>query len=328
MKTVILTHADADGICAGAISKSMFPKASVFFTKPVSFLKDLEDARGDRFVISDIALNKRDAPQVIDLMAKKGEVIYLDHHPIPPNMSLEEINKICTYVHNEEQSASEIAYMYFEKEIPRERIWAAIYGGIADYTETDFIRERMRNWDIRALYFEVSTLVLGIKMEEFTSYDSKRNILEVMARGGNPSDVFGLVNAAKVAVSVEFDLYNIVKERAQRFNSIGYVYTIPSFGFRGPAALFAATVTDSPVGMCLNERRDHLDITVRARETGIPLNKIMESSAEEVGGSGGGLEDAAGGRIAPDRFKEFLGIFDKKIKEIKRTRQPHPSPPV
>ncbi len=328
MKTVILTHADADGICAGTISKSMFPKAVVFFTKPVSFLKDLKAAKGDKFIITDIALNKRDAPQVVDAMGKKGEVIYIDHHPIPSNVKLADIKNVCTYVHNEEQSASEIAYRYFEKEIPRERVWAAIYGGIADYTETDFIRERMRNWDVRALYFEVSTLVLGIKMEEFTSYDAKRNILNIMARGGNPSDVFGLVNAAKVAVSVEFDLYNIVKERAQRFNSIGYVYTIPSFGFRGPAALFAATVTDSPVGMCLNERKDHLDITVRSRERGIPLNVIMESSTEEVGGSGGGLEDAAGGRISPQHFKEFLKIFDKRIKEIKRNRQPHPSPPV
>jgi len=262
-------------------------------------------------------------------MAEKGNITYLDHHPIPPNVRLEDIKEVCTYVHDEKASASEIAYKYFEKEIPMERVWVAIYGGIADYAaDTEFIQGRMRNWDIRALYFEVSTLVLGIKMEEFTSYDAKRNILQTLSRGGNPSDVFGLVNAAKVAVNVEFDLYNIVKERAEKFNSIGYVYTIPSFGFRGPAALFAATVTESPVGMCLNERKGYLDITVRARELGIPLNKFMESAAEEVGGSGGGLEDAAGGRIDPKNFRKFLEIMDKKIKGIKRIRQPHPSPPV
>ena len=61
MKTTILTHADCDGLCAGAIALAKFPDADVFFTKPVSFLYDFRDTKAERIVICDIALTKSHA---------------------------------------------------------------------------------------------------------------------------------------------------------------------------------------------------------------------------------------------------------------------------
>ena len=62
MKTVILTHADCDGICAGAIAKAKFREADVFFTKPVSFFHDLKNVNAERIVICDIAMTPPPAP--------------------------------------------------------------------------------------------------------------------------------------------------------------------------------------------------------------------------------------------------------------------------
>jgi single-stranded-DNA-specific exonuclease len=317
MGTVILTHGDGDGMCAGAIALSRFPDARVFFTKPVSLLKDLQNEAGeDTVIICDIALTRRDAGEILKLLREKRKVLYFDHHPVPDIAREADVrDAVKLYVHDLNASASELIYRHYQRDLPKERVWPALYGAIADYSEdTDFVKERMRNWDHRALYFEVSALVLGIKADRFSGYDGKRRILKTMASGGNPSDVRGLVDSARLAVRKEFQIYGLVKSNAKRLGSIGYVKDLRLFGFRGPSALFAATVTDSPVGLSIYTRRKYLDITMRKRRGDSPLNLLAEKAAEEVGGSGGGHKEAAGARIPLGSLERFLKTVNKEIK--------------
>ncbi len=307
--TVILTHADTDGICAGAIALSKFPGASVFFTKPVSFYDDLNSHDAGRIVITDIAVPRRDVADILKLMREKSgksEILYFDHHPLPDSARKKLQSMLDVYVSGN-ASASELIYRYFQKEIPRERVWVAIYGAIGDYSEhTEFVEERMKNWDARALYFEASTIVLGIKDRKFDDYDSKRLIAQTLANGNNPSDVPGLVKAAKRVVNEEFDLYEIVKKRAKKSGDVGFVKDVHFFGFRGPSALFAATATNSRIGLSVHTRNNYLDITIRSRDYSVPLNHLAEEAAEAVGGSGGGHPQASGARIPLDKFDDFV----------------------
>jgi single-stranded-DNA-specific exonuclease len=317
MKTVILTHADCDGICSASIAKAKFHDAEVFFTKPVSFLSDLEQTNADRIIIADIAITRRDAQKIAELLkikSRKTEISYFDHHVIPDVISEGEISSCVEYVHRLNVSASELIYRHYMKDIPRERVWIALYGAIGDYEDdTPFARERIQNWDKRALYFEVSTLILGIKNRQFATYDAKRDIVETMALGKNPSDVPGLVRSAKLAVTREFDLYEYVKEHAEKMGKIGVIMDLPHFGFRGPAALFAATVGNTEIGMIINERGDHIDITARKRNSKIELNKMMEEAADAVGGSGGGHPGAAGARIPRGALDKFMHQVNKYV---------------
>lgn len=316
METMIMTHADCDGICAGAIALSRFPKADVFFTKPVSLLRDLEETGASKVVVCDIALDKRDAPRIVEELKRFDEVLYFDHHPIPATIKKGDIPGM--FVHDMRASASELIYRRYQKDIPRERVWVAIYGAIGDYTEdTPFVQERIRNWDRRALYFEVSSIVLGIKDDKFSGYNAKRRLVRTLSGGGNPSDVPGLVRAAKEAVNREFELYEVVKRKAEKRGSVGLVRDIPSFGFRGPAALFAATVTNSSIGMCANTRDNHIDITMRERER-LPLNRFAEEAAEAVGGSGGGHPVAAGARIPVSKLENFLNTVNRMVPKSKK----------
>ena len=224
-------------------------------------------------------------------------------------------NLIKLFVHEEGVSASELVYRYYQNSIPKERVWIALYGAIGDYTEhTPFVEERIKNWDKRAVYFEVSTISLGIKNEEFSGYDAKREIVRFLAEGKNPSDVPGLVRNAKDAVNREFDLYEIIKRKAETFERIGYVIDLPSYGFRGSSALFAATVTNSPLGICAHTREKYIDITMRTRDYGLKLNVLAEQAAETVGGSGGGHPHAAGAKIPKNTFKDFLKALNDVMK--------------
>lgn len=310
MNTVILTHADCDGMCAAAIAMAKYPDAEVFFTKPVSLANDLAPVEAERIIICDIALTKRDAAVVCDMLAEKKsggrEILYFDHHTIPSTAKKAALSAI-KHVHRIDVSASELTYRHYQKEIPKERVWIALYGAIGDYEDdTPFVHEKITSWDRRALYFEVSTLILGIKDKEFSTYDAKRRIVQTMSLGKNPSDVPGLVSAAKQSVNEEFQLYEYVKKHAEKRGKIGVVGNLPHFGFRGPAALFAATVMDTDVGMYIWEKENYADITVRKRNSPVQLNVIMEEAAESVGGSGGGHAAAAGARVPKDKLDKFV----------------------
>lgn len=88
MKTIIFTHADSDGLCSGALALAANGDLPIFFTNPVSVLSDIDEARGyDRIIVCDIAINLPRSQQMKDkfeALAKESEVIYIDHHPLPP----------------------------------------------------------------------------------------------------------------------------------------------------------------------------------------------------------------------------------------------------
>jgi len=166
-RTLLLTHADCDGICAGALALCAFPGSDMFFTKPVSILDDIrENGHKDynRIVICDIALTKRDANDIIrelkEIKSKGAELLYFDHHPLPNGIGKGKLSFIDTVVHSKKACASELVYRHFKNQLPMERQWIAIYGAIGDYMDsTPFIKEGLLNWDRRTIYFEVSTLV-------------------------------------------------------------------------------------------------------------------------------------------------------------------------
>ena len=311
---MIFTHADCDGMCAGAIVLAKFAGASVFFTKPVSICDDLTNTKAERIIIADIAINRTDQKRFLDaIVGKDSKIMYFDHHPLSTDMRKQLSSRLDLLVHDEKSSASELVYRHFQKEIPKEMVWSALYGAIGDYSEdTDFVKKQLSSWDKRSINFQVCVISLGTKNEQFAGYDQKRNIVRILAEGRNPSEIEGLVESASDAVKREFDLYKIVKKKAKTLGKVGYLTDTPSFGFRGPAALFAATATGKPVGLCVYKRDKYLDVTMRSREPGIKLNKLAEGASEAVGGSGGGHENAAGAKIPFGTLDAFL----KKLNEL------------
>ncbi|MBI4020178.1 MAG: DHH family phosphoesterase [Candidatus Aenigmarchaeota archaeon] len=313
-KTLILTHADSDGICAGAIALAVFPGARVFFTKPVSLLEDLKNVGENRIILCDIALEKRTAKDALAIFSRK-EVMYFDHHPLPSGITEALVDKsVRLYAHDEQSCGSELAYRKFAPSLPPEMVLLAIYGAIGDYTDsTRFVQAALADWEKRTLYFEIATLVLGMKGERFSGYDAKREIVRIMAKGGKPSDMPGLVEAARDAADREFELYDFVKKKARQQGNVGCIEKLPRFGFRGAAALFAATATGKPVGIAVYKRRNYLDITIRRRGNA-DLHKAAEKAAEAVGGSGGGHPEAAGARIPKDRLEDFLKALNRQLR--------------
>ena len=81
-KTLILTHGDSDGICSGAIAKTAYPDAYVYFTSPVNLLAKLSLIESvETLIICDIALDEGHSselyPALIDFAKKSAIFITL-----------------------------------------------------------------------------------------------------------------------------------------------------------------------------------------------------------------------------------------------------------
>jgi len=316
MTVKILTHGDADGICAAAIAKARFPKAEIWFTRPVSLLDDLREVQlGDTVVITDIAIDESRKEQIFERMrelARRGEVIFIDHHHLPPNTIKKDVP--ATKLVNEiGVSASELAFKLFQRGIGQNLDRIALIGSIVDYLEdSDFVRAGLNKYDHRTIYFEACILSQALSFVG-SNYGFKRDVVVDLSKGRLPSGSPELVDRAIKGTEREYRVWDYVSEHVEPEGNIAFVYDLPS-GSPGKAALYALGITGADVGMCTRESNGKVDVSVRRRVGAkLDLNVLLRHITARVGGSGGGHEGAAGATIPAESFKEFIRVFKHEV---------------
>ncbi len=310
MKTVIFTHGDSDGLCSGALALAANGDSPLYFTNPVSVLTDIDEAWGyDRIVVCDIAINLPRSDQMrekFDALAKESEVIYIDHHPLPPGFNARWL------FHHDDASASELTFNYFQNELSPDMSRVALYGAIGDYEDsTPGARELIDNWDKRSLYYQAGTLSQGIEIGR-RDYDFKRGIVRQLAQNILPSQIGVLAKNALIAARHEDEMRQRVQKEVVRMKNISYVMDMK--GCMGKAAIFARVYGRTPVGLAA-EYRDHRNAyDISARGLGnVNLNVTIGDVAAKNGGTGGGHPRAAGGRIPESNMKQFLLDLDEAV---------------
>ncbi|CAJ37781.1 DHHA1 domain-containing protein [Methanocella arvoryzae] len=310
MTTLILTHADSDGICSGALAVAASEDPTVFFTSPVSVIDDAEEAEEyDRVIICDIAINISTSGALrkrMNELAAKRELIYIDHHPLPEGFSAPWL------VHDQDACGSLLTYWQFKDKLSPDMSRVAMYGAIADFRDnTPLAKELVTRWDKRSLYYHSGTLSQGIEIDR-KNFDSKRDLVFRLSKNIIPSDIDGLVKKAVTASRLEEGLRTRVAQSVVRLNNLSYV--VDAAGFISKAAIYARIYGNTPVGISAELRPSHhmYDLSVRA-EDGIDLNRLLNDSAVKFGGHGGGHPQAGGGRIPEHRLNDFLADLDAAI---------------
>jgi single-stranded-DNA-specific exonuclease len=310
MKSIIFTHADSDGICSGALALAANGDSPLFFTNPVSVLSDIDEARGyDRVIVCDIAINlprSKDMKAKFDALAKECEVIYIDHHPLPPGFQAKWL------FHDDKASAAELTFNYFQNELSPDMSRVAMYGAIGDYEDmTPGARELIDNWDKRSLYYQAGTLSQGIEIGR-RDYDFKRGLVRELAKNILPSEIGVLAKNALIAARHEDEMRQRVQRDVVRMRNISYVLDMN--GCMGKAAIFARVYGKTTVGLSAEYRnhRDAYDFSTRGIGN-VDLNVIIGDVASRNGGTGGGHPRAAGGRIPDKNMKQFLLDLDNAV---------------
>ncbi len=319
MAVKILAHGDADGICAAALARARLPEAEVWFTRPVTLLRDLNEVElGTAVVILDVAISESQKVQIFERMrelAKNDEVVYIDHHPLPPETLKRDI-PATQLVHSVAASTSELTFKLFRSELDPDLDRVAIWGAIADYIEeTDFVREGLSKYDRRTIYLEAGLLSQALA-EAAGDYHFKRDVVLKLARGVPPSEISEVVERAMKATRRDWEVWRYVKEHVKREGNLAIVHNLPS-GSLGKAALYALGITGADVGICTRVNEAEVDMSLRRRVgIGLDLNVLLRHITARVGGSGGGHEGAAGATVPVERFDEFLDTLKKEISPI------------
>ncbi len=310
MDTWIITHRDADGICSAAITLAARPNARIYFSHPIGLYRDLEKPKkGDEVFIFDISLAEdtlhKTFPRLADL-SKQGSVTYIDHHPLPPNVTREMIP--CITRHSTEFCATELAYREFREIIPSDMSRVAIYGAIGDYKEkTTLMQQLIEDWDKSALYYETGTLLEGLEIDR-KDYDFMRRIALLLSKNMPPSSDNELVSRARQQAQLEEEQRKNVTEQVKTIGNIAYVIDVP--GSIGTAALYARVTEKALIGVAGATKHEIVDLSLRSKNPKINLNILLRSECRKFGGVGGGHPQAAGARIPIDQLIAFLKSLD------------------
>lgn len=274
MSKWIFTHSDCDGLCAGALALTANPNAHVFFTNPFGLLEDLENIHvGDTVIICDVALSEDKLTAILDrfsALSSFGELVYIDHHPLPENISIKDLpGKV---VHSVSSSASELAYTFFRDKLSQTTCRIAIYGAIADYLDdTALISQLLCDWDKRTIYFETGVLVQGLEGRK-REYDFKREIIVHLANGQPPSLHKKLFGAALKTAKMEEEIIQNLMKHVQVKGEIAYTLDVP-FSL-GKTAIYARALAKVPVGIAGERRKGLVDMSIRTCRKDIDINKI------------------------------------------------------
>lgn len=310
-KTLILTHGDSDGICSGAIAKTAYPDAYVYFTSPVNLLEKLSLIESvETLIICDIALDERHCSELYPALiefSKKSNLHYIDHHPLPENYGKEN-----WFFHDTEACSSELTYRLFEDRLSRDVRRVAIYGAIGDFCDnTPCVKSWLKDWDKRNLYFQAGTLTQAI-LQKGKDYEFKRSLLEPLSKDIIPSNIPDLLEFARVAAVNEEELRLLVKAKVQVLRNSAYVVNMNNSISK--AAIYAASYGQREVGIAAEyrERKGAYDLSIRSRGE-VDINRLLRLIAPKFGGSGGGHLHAAGARIPENSFGSFLRTFDEEL---------------
>ncbi|RLF12928.1 MAG: phosphoesterase [Thermoprotei archaeon] len=312
-EVVILTHGDADGVTAGAIAKSIYRNAEVYFTHPVGLLEDFREFAADSkmAIILDISLDERLVGELLrEFKEYRGRLLYIDHHPLPVDPSAL-LGVGVELVHEEGACAAELAFRHLKPGWEMSRV--ALYGAIGDYAlNTPFVRDAMLKWDIKTLFLEAGVLVLGLDYLG-RDYEAKRGIVEELSRNELPSSISELLVAAAIQAKRVEDMRRRLPELVETGEHVAYVINPP--GSLGLAAFYARVVAAKPVGVGVEERGESCILSLRAGDPRVDLNSIVRRVAPVQGGHGGGHKQAAGARVPRGRLIEFLEKLDREVGE-------------
>jgi single-stranded-DNA-specific exonuclease len=312
----IFTHDDVDGICAGALALAVYPEAQVYFTTPIGLLKDLRRARDtDKIIICDISIDESNLDRTLQRLrdiSSKGDLIYIDHHPLPEKMSIADMPR--KTVHKVGSAASELSYLHFQSKLDAFYSRLAIYGAIGDYMDdTPVIQDLIKKWDKRTIYFEAGILTQGIEYVE-NDYESKRRILTALAKKTPPSLDEELVNMALLYTRREETLLKDLKPKIRVEENVAYSCNFPLS--LGKTASYIKRLSNSPVTLAADDQNETVEISMRRRNERVDLNKILRRLTQKFDGSGGGHPAAAGGRIRKGSLPEFLKELNREVKAV------------
>lgn len=308
LKVLILTHGDTDGVCAAAIAKTTYPDAKVEFTVASDLASKLREISGyDRLIIMDLRFDEKHIDEIKRALAKISktcDIIYIDHHSLPKGTRQKDL-ALNTTVLRPDASASELALEFFKP--PPSHEFLAVLGAIGDYQDqTPRMKKLIKKYGTRKCYPEALYLDRALRVVD----DSfRRRMVEELALGKWPQETTLAEEYATKVVKQRKVIENHIRNKSRRvcMHAI-FVGDVP-YEASGLSAELLVELLGAEVGIAGYRKGDYQYLSTRRRwESDVHLDQLMGECTSAVGGSGGGHEEASGGKIPAQKLDDFLKL--------------------
>lgn len=323
-KLVCISHMeDADGISSAALIKEAFGGDTILVDYPGMMPAIEAVAKDDKLktlFICDVGLSKnnqeRFAEILSDLRKKKVAVTYIDHHDIDPEIA-KKLQKVkVKLIHDVNECTSVLAYDAFKSKLSDHSSFIAACGAITDYMEDrPKASKLLQIYDRQFALISATVLTYNIvghqKDPDYLLY-----LVEMLSESKYPHEIPNSFEFAQIQVEKLAGMIAKVKKSLKTMKNLGYMEILDA-GASG-AVNFVLGLSGKDVGVAYKERVDHgiYAVSIRgSKSCKIHLGRLVNSLAQEFGGSGGGHDKACGAVIPKDKILQFIKEFNARLSQ-------------
>jgi RecJ-like exonuclease len=323
-KLICISHMeDADGISSAALVRQAFGGDTVLVDYPGMMPAIEAVAKDDKLktlIICDVGLSKNNQERFVeilsDLRKRKVAVTYIDHHDIDPEI-VKKLQKVkVKVIHDINECTTVQVYDAYKSKLSDHSSFIAACGAITDYMEDRTKASKLLQIYDRQFALISATVMTYNIVGHQKDPDYLLYLVEVLSESKYPHEIPNSFEFAQIQVEKLAGMIAKVKKSLKTMKNLGYMEILDA-GASG-AVNFVLGLSGKDVGVAYKERVDHgiYAVSIRgSKECKIHLGRLVNSLAQEFGGSGGGHDKACGAVIPKDKILAFIKEFNSRLNQ-------------
>lgn len=314
---------DADGISAAALVRQAFGGDTVLVDYP-GMMPAIEMLANDEklktLYICDLGLSKNNQDNFVQILTglrkKRVSISYIDHHDIDPDV-VKKLQKIkVKVIHDVNECTTTQVYDSFKTKLSDHSAFVAACAAITDYMEDrPKAAKLLQIYDRQFALISATVLTYNIvghqKDPDYLLY-----LVEMLSESKYPHEIPNSFEFAQIQVEKLASMIEKVKKSLKTMKNLGYM-EITDAGASG-AVNFVLGISGKDVGIAYKERVDHgiYAVSIRgSKACKVHLGRLVNSLAQDFGGSGGGHDKACGAVIPKNKIMQFVKAFNSKLNQ-------------
>jgi RecJ-like exonuclease len=323
-KLVCLSHMeDADGVSAAALVRQAFGGDTILVDYP-GMMPAIEalakDEKLGALYICDLGISKSNQDKFVEVLSalrkKRISVTYIDHHDMDPEI-IKKLQKVkVKIIHDVNECTTVQVHDAFKSKLNDHAAFVAACAAITDYMEDRPKGAKLLQiYDRQFALISATVLTYNIvghqKDPDYLLY-----LVEVLSESKYPHEIPNSFEFAQIQVEKLASMIEKVKKSLKTMKNLGYMEILDA-GASG-AVNFVLGLSGKEVGVAYKERVDHgiYAVSIRgSKSCKIHLGRMVNSLAQEFGGSGGGHDKACGAVIPKDKIMPFIKEFNTRLSQ-------------
>jgi RecJ-like exonuclease len=323
-KLVCLSHMeDADGVSAAALVRQAFGGDTILVDYP-GMMPAIEalakDEKLGALYLCDLGISKSNQDKFVEVLSalrkKRVSVTYIDHHDMDPEI-IKKLQKVkVKIIHDVNECTTVQVYDAFKSKLNDHAAFVAACAAITDYMEDRPKGAKLLQiYDRQFALISATVLTYNIvghqKDPDYLLY-----LVEILSESKYPHEIPNSFEFAQIQVEKLASMIEKVKKSLKTMKNLGYMEILDA-GASG-AVNFVLGLSGKEVGVAYKERVDHgiYAVSIRgSKSCKIHLGRMVNSLAQEFGGSGGGHDKACGAVIPKDKIMPFIKEFNTRLSQ-------------